>query len=67
VCAGVADLGIHSSQLRGWKKKFADDPQHAFLRQRQMKAGQLNVRLKREASALKVRLKKGIILGDSLS
>ena len=25
-----ADLGVHQSQLRGWVKRFADDPQHAF-------------------------------------
>jgi len=24
------DLGVHTSQLRDWVKKFADDPQHAF-------------------------------------
>jgi transposase-like protein len=24
------DLGVHTSQLRSWVKKFADDPQHAF-------------------------------------
>ena len=24
------DLGVHQSQLRGWVKRFADDPQHAF-------------------------------------
>ena len=25
-----ADLNLHTSQLRDWVKKFADDPQHAF-------------------------------------
>ena len=25
------DLGVHVSQLRDWVKKFAEDPQHAFL------------------------------------
>jgi transposase-like protein len=25
-----ADLGVRQSQLRGWVKKLADDPQHAF-------------------------------------
>src|SRR4029078_12560597 len=24
------DLGVHTSQLRDWVKKLADDPQHAF-------------------------------------
>jgi Homeodomain-like domain len=24
------DLGVHTSQLRDWVKKFADDPQYAF-------------------------------------
>ncbi len=24
------DLGVHQSQLRGWVKALADDPQHAF-------------------------------------
>src|SRR6266481_2430068 len=24
------DLGVHTSQLRDWVKKFADDPEHAF-------------------------------------
>ena len=24
------DLGVHTSQLRDWVTKFADDPQHAF-------------------------------------
>jgi transposase-like protein len=27
----LEDLGVHTSQLRDWVKKFADDPQHAFL------------------------------------
>src|ERR1700726_4484876 len=25
------DLGVHTSQLRDWVKKFADDPQHASI------------------------------------
>ena len=24
------DLGVHQTQLRGWVKAFADDPQQAF-------------------------------------
>ena len=24
------DLGVHTSQLRDWLKKFADDREHAF-------------------------------------
>jgi transposase-like protein len=35
------DLGVHTSQLRDWVKKFADDPQHAFPRRGQMKPDQL--------------------------
>ena len=31
------DLGVHTSQLRDWVTKFADDPQHAFPGQGQMK------------------------------
>jgi transposase len=48
------DLGVHTSQLRDWVKKFADDPQHAFPGQGQMKPEQLEIaRLKREVSKLK--------------
>jgi transposase len=28
------DLGVHQSQLRGWVKKFADDPQPKNFRSR---------------------------------
>jgi transposase-like protein len=49
-----ADLGVHQSQLRGWVKKLADDPQHAFPGQGQMKPEQLEIaRLKREVTKLK--------------
>src|SRR5215213_10010600 len=49
-----ADLGVHQSQLRDWVKKFADDAQHAFPGQGQMKPEQLEiVRLKREVTKLK--------------
>src|SRR3982750_2959533 len=42
------DLGVHTSQLRDWVKKLADDPQHAFPGQGQMKPEQLEIaRLKR--------------------
>src|SRR3954469_25052220 len=48
------DLGVHQSQLREWVKKSADDPQHAFPGQGQMKPEQLEIaRLKREVSKLK--------------
>ena len=48
------DLGVHISQLRDWVKKFADDPQHAFPGQGQMKPEQLEIaRLKREVIKLK--------------
>ena len=32
------DLGVHPTQLREWVKKFADDPQHAFPGQGQIKS-----------------------------
>src|SRR5438874_12555877 len=48
------DLGVHTSQLRDWVKKFADDPQHAFPGQGQMKPEQLEIaQLKREVIRLK--------------
>ena len=48
------DLGVHQSQLRGWVKKLADDPQHAFPGQGQMKPEQIEIaRLKREVTKLK--------------
>ena len=37
------DLGVHTSQLRDWVKKFADDPQHAFPGNGQMKPEQLEI------------------------
>src|SRR5271168_4194849 len=43
------DLKVHPTQLRNWVKAFADDPQHAFPGQGQMKPEQLEIaRLKRE-------------------
>src|SRR5881394_2552251 len=48
------DLNVHVSQLRDWVKKLADDPQHAFPGQGQMKPEQLEIaRLKREVIKLK--------------
>ena len=48
------DLGVHTSQLRDWVKKLADDPQHAFPGRGQMKPEQLEIaRLKREVTKLK--------------
>ena len=45
------DLGVHTSQLRDWVKKLADDPQHAFPGQGQMKPEQLEIaQLKRARS-----------------
>src|SRR5208283_3853175 len=45
-----ADLKVHPTQLRSWVKALADDPQHAFPGQGQMKPEQLEIaRLKREA------------------
>ena len=48
------DLGVHTSQLRDWVKKFSDDPQQAFPSNGQMKPEQLEIaRLKREVNKLK--------------
>ena len=48
------DLRVHVSQLRNWAKKFADDPQHAFPGNGQMKPEQIEIaRLRREVSKLK--------------
>ena len=48
------DLGVHTSQLRDWVKKFADDPQQAFPGNGQMKPEQLEIaRLRREVIKLK--------------
>ena len=48
------DLDVHQSQLRSWVKKFADDPQHAFPGQGQMKPEPLEIaQLKREVTKLK--------------
>ena len=43
------DLDVHTSHLRDWMKKFADDPGDAFPDQGKMKPEQLEIaRLKRE-------------------
>ena len=43
------DLKVHTSQLRNWVKASADDPQHAFPGNSQMKPEQLEItRLRRE-------------------
>ena len=48
------DLSVHQSQLRGWVKALADDPQHAFPGPGQMKPEQLEIaQLKREVIKLK--------------
>ena len=48
------DLGVHTSQLRDWVKKLADDPQHGFPGNGQLKPEQLEItRLKREVAKLK--------------
>jgi transposase len=50
------DLGVHPTQLRNWVKKLADDPEHAFPGQGQMKPEQLEVaQLKREVAKLKAK------------
>ena len=48
------ELGVHESQLRTWVKKFAEDPQHAFPGNGQMKPEQLEIaRLKCEVPKFK--------------
>ena len=48
------DLGVHTSQLRDWVKKFADKPQHACTGNGQMELEQIVIaRLKREVNKLK--------------
>jgi len=48
------DLGVHTSQLRDWVKKFADDPHQAFPGHGQLKPEQAEIaRLKREVMKLK--------------
>src|ERR1700674_4442560 len=45
------DLGVHPTQLRNWVKALADDPQHSFPGQGQMKPEQSEIaRLKREVA-----------------
>ena len=47
------DLGVHPTQLRNWLKQFAEDPQHAFPGQGQMRPEQLEIaQLKREVTRL---------------
>ena len=46
--------GVHPTQLRSWVKALADDPQHSFPGQGQMKPEQSEIaRLKREVVKLK--------------
>ena len=48
------NLSVHQSQLRSWVKAQADDPQHAFPGQGQMKPEQFEIaQLKREVIRLK--------------
>ena len=48
------DLDVHPTQLRGWVKQFADDPQYAFPGKGQLKPEQLEIaQLKREVIKLK--------------
>jgi transposase len=50
----IEDLGVHPTQLRSWVKALADDPQHSFPGQGQMKPEQSEIaRLKREVAKLK--------------
>src|ERR1700686_1883648 len=48
------DLSVHQSQLRSWVKALADDPQHAFPGQGQMKPEQLEI----------AQLKRGVIVSE---
>ena len=57
------DLKVHPTQLRNWVKAFADDPQHAFPGQGQMKPEQLEIaRLKREV--IKLKAERDILKND---
>jgi transposase len=48
------DLGVHTSQLRDWVKKFAEDPEQAFPGHGQQKTDQAEItRLRREVAKLK--------------
>ena len=58
------DLKVHPTQLRNWVKAFANDPQHAFPGQGQMKPEQLEIaRLKREV--LKLKAERDILKNQS--
>jgi transposase-like protein len=60
------DLKVHPTQLRNWVKAFADDPQHAFPGQGQMKPERLEIaRLKREV--IKLMADHGIVCSMSRS
>ena len=48
------DLGVHTSQLRDWVKKFAEDARHAFPGHGQQRPEQQEItRLRREVAKLK--------------
>jgi transposase len=48
------DLNVHTSQMRNWVMAFADDRQHAFPGNGQLKPEQVEIaRLKREVAKLK--------------
>ena len=54
VAQASTDLDVHVSQVRSWMKKFAENSQHAFPGNGQMKPEQLEIaRLKREVIKLK--------------
>jgi transposase len=54
------DLKVHPTQLRSWVKAFADDPQHAFPGQGQMKPEQL------EIAQLKFAARSSMVGGNAL-
>ena len=48
------NLGVHTSQLRDWVKKFLDDPHHAYPGQGRLKPEELEIaQRKREVTKLK--------------
>ena len=54
VAQASRDLSVHGTVLRNWVKALADDPQHAFPGEGQMKPEQLEIaQLKREVIRLK--------------
>ena len=54
IAQAARDLGVHKNMLSVWVKQLADDRQHAFPGQGQLKPEQQEIaRLKREVAKLK--------------